>query len=194
MPDEIWNALDFEGERVPLQVWVWTDSETRKKIAHRKQASGWQISARELFLEAARDHIHTAIIHNEREFYIPVSKLKKDITRSKKKFTNLLEFLSCLPGPVRSALDAQLVSQLENLLRDLTKPLPDYPKLGANYFRSIFLNQLLREHQTAFGSPPLHTGDHPFKSVATELCVLAGFSGGNIQSDLASIKDTILKQ
>lgn len=126
MPDDIWNALDFERESEPLEIWVWTDSETRKKIASRKQVSGWQISARELFLEAARRHIHTAIIHNKREFYIPVSKLKKDITRSNKKFTNLLEFLSRLPGPVRSALDAHLVSQLENLLRDLTKPLPDY--------------------------------------------------------------------
>jgi hypothetical protein len=191
IPDDVWDEFSFDDDDSPKAIFVWTDSETKERITTSNKVSGTHISARELFLEAMRPHIQGGITHHEQGGYIPANDLKTALKTCNKKFANLLESLANLPPPVRNELNSQLVTRLEETLRALIKPIPNYPKLGANFYRNIFLNEMHREYRAVYGDLPAHSRDQKFNAVAIELCTLADFSGGDVDIDSGKTKKVL---
>ena len=182
--------------RYPRGAWVrlkWKLDKTK----HGKQ----NIGASKLFLEAMRSVLQKAVKHNEQVFHVPPGEMEDQLDQCDEKFTNLLEFVSQLPLHVRIELGQQLLDTLEEALTALIPPKrTPHPKLPVvrNFFRAIFLNEMVAEYKKAYDTPPNHTYSRrmnpreskakDFHGVAYEMCKLVGFSHKGIEKELAAIK------
>ena len=182
--------------RYPRGTWV-----RLKWKLDRTEQGKLNTGASKLFLEAMRPVLQKAVTHNEQVFYVSPGEMEDHLNQCDEKFTNLLEFISQLPMHVRIELGQQLVDTLEETLTALIPPKRTrHPKLpGArNFFRAIFLNEMVDEYKKTYGTPPNHTysrkGDPQeskakgFHGVAYEMCKMVGFSQKGIEKELAAIK------
>lgn len=158
------------------------------------------------FLDAMLPVIQNAKEHNDKGRYITPAALEDLLAESDKKFNELLSFLKQLPAHVKQELGTGLVMGLQKNLKSLLETeRVRHPKLpgGSNFFRSILLNDMVKEYRKAFGEYPLHTyprGNPPakykikgFHGVAYMICELAGFSPAGIENELREIKNVKIK-
>jgi len=192
-----WNAIDYDEEDSPKKIMVCVDADTRQEITPVSSRIGSYISARELFLEAMRQHIQQTITYEEELVYATDVDIAKKIKKCDDRFSELLDYVRELPYYVQCELDTRLVDSLKKSLKKLIKsarthfeglPENSFKKSPPNIFRDGFLDLMLREYQKFFGNLPGHTREQPFNKVAGKLCGFAPFSPLDMEDALAKAK------
>ncbi|MBW1838157.1 MAG: hypothetical protein JRI99_14725, partial [Deltaproteobacteria bacterium] len=175
MSDEDWEQADFYDDEGPKAIFVWVGSKKRT-ISHTSKRSGIHIAAADLFLEAMRTQIRASINHFKVGGYVTPGEMKRNLISYSKKISKLIGDINNLPLAVRRELSPVIDKQKQSqwIIKEAISGLPkNMPK---KFIREIFLLEMFREYEAAYGEPPKHTynrelgPDVGFHGVARKMC------------------------